>query len=267
MQQRQLIVSIDGDGFIYRTAYDGRWVGEVLFEQVLTQYPFRFCASFIAGEHQFYPGEFNLELARRILALDNVDAASHSWSHPHDWREPVDLELEIGESVRYINRHFLPSGKAADVFLWTGKCNPQSDALAMASSLGLWNLNGGNPAFAWSGNRNSPQFHQRALSDWDLMGMVGLYSEARSIDKNPKVYPLLAGHPGNLGGFKDAIGYFESHPDRPVHVYFHWYSAVRRDSLSALLEVLDWCRSRDLEAVSVASHLASIAPDPGPTSE
>jgi len=264
MQQRQLIVSIDGDGFIYRTAYDDRWVGEVLMERVLTQYPFRFCASFIAGEHQLYPDEFNLDLARRILALDNVDAASHSWSHPKNWSEPVDLQLEIGESVRYINQHFLPPGKTADVFLWTGKSNPQSDALAMTETLGLWNLNGGNRAYAWSGNRNAPHFHQRALSDWDLMGMGSLLAEAKSIDKHARVYPILAGHPGDLSGFRNVIQCFESHPDRPVHVYFHWYAAVREDSLSALLEVLDWCRTQDLEAVSVATYLASIAPVPEP---
>ena len=257
---RQLIISIDGDGFIYRTAFDGKLVGEVMFERVLTQYPFRFCASFIAGEHQLYPNEFDLSLARRILELDNVDAASHSWSHPHDWREPVDLELEIGKSVSYINQHFLSPGKTADVFLWTGKCNPGPDALAMTSKLGLWNLNGGDAGDAWSGESAAPHFHHRAPSDWEMMGMSQLLREAASRDKIVHVYPLILNHPGNLGGFKGVIDYFESHPDSPVHVYIHWYTAVRQDSLSALMDVLEWCKSQDLVAISVADYLASVAP-------
>jgi len=47
-----------------------------MFEKVLTHHPFRFCASLIAGEHQLYPRAFNIDLARRILALENVDAAA-----------------------------------------------------------------------------------------------------------------------------------------------------------------------------------------------
>lgn len=257
---RQLIISIDGDGFIYRTAFDGRMVGEVIFEQVLTQYPFRFCASFIAGEHQLYPAEFDLDLARGILALGNVDAASHSWSHPANWREPVDLDLEIGQSVNYINEHFLSAGKTTDVFLWTGKSNPGPDALAMVSRLGLWNLNGGDASRAWSGHWAAPHYHQRAPSDWDMMGMGDVLAKARYTGADVKVYPILLNHPGDLGAFKGVTEYFEAHPAIPVHVYFHWYAAVRQDSLAALIHVLDWCRSQDLVAISVADYLASVAP-------
>ena len=46
---RQLFINIDGDGFIYLSNHDRRLVGERMYEKALTQHPFRFCASLIAG--------------------------------------------------------------------------------------------------------------------------------------------------------------------------------------------------------------------------
>ncbi len=71
------MVTIDGDGFIYRTNFDGRRVGEVIYDEILVNYPIPFCASVVAGDHEVYPGEFDLALARKIFALPNIEAASH----------------------------------------------------------------------------------------------------------------------------------------------------------------------------------------------
>lgn len=259
---RQLIISIDGDGFIYRTAYDGRYVGEVIYEKILTRYPFRFCASFIAGENEYYADEFDLDLARKILRLENVDAASHSWSHPHDWTKPVDLEQEIVKSVHYMNKNFLPPGKTTDTFLWTGMCNPTRDALEMTSQSGLWNMNGGAKNAAFSGTPTAPHFHSRANADWVWMDMPALRAECETRGESFNVYPLLLNYPGDLGGFKGVIDYFKNQPDCPVHIFFHWYAAVRQDSLAALINVLDWCLTQDLEPVSIPHYLAGVAPEP-----
>ena len=97
-RKRELLITIDGDGFIFRDRVGDRAVGELILEEVLTQYPFKFTASFIAGEMGTYRDSFDLDLAARILALENVEAASHSWSHPHDWASAgVDAELRFDD--------------------------------------------------------------------------------------------------------------------------------------------------------------------------
>jgi hypothetical protein len=256
---RQLIVTIDGDGFIYRTAFDGRRVGEVFYEQVLTRYPFRFCASFIAGETEAYRDEFDIDLARRILALPNVDAASHSWSHPSDWALPVDLDQEIEGSVRHMEVHFLAPGKRVTTFLWTGRCNPAPAAIRAAERAGLCHLNGGDAALSHSIRDGAVHYHARAPQDWALMGVGEKMRAAKAV----RVYPFLRDCPLDLGGFANVISLFEAHPQRPVHVAIHWYSAVRRDSLDALGKVLDWCAASDLVSVSVPQYIETVRHDAG----
>ena len=249
--KRQLIVSIDGDGFIYRTAFNGSLVGEVIRDEIIARYPFRFCTSVIAGEAEYYASEFDMETARSIFALPNVDAASHSWSHPHDWSSSVDLEQEVTRSVDFINDKLLPAGKAVETFLWTGMCNPSPSAIAHSNALKIDNLNGGNFAVPYSGPGDSRQYHARARSDWHWMGMEKLLASAKS----PSVYSLFRDYPGDLGGFRQVKTFFESHREIPVHVYFHWYSGVREDSLAALIDVLDWCMTQDLQPLSVRDYI------------
>lgn len=249
---RPLLITIDGDGFIYRTAYDGRRVRQVIYDEILTRYPFQFCASVIAGESGTCTEEFDVDLARKIFALPNISAASHSWGHPHDWRKAgVDLEREIGDSTRYINEELLQPGKQVTTFLWTGLCNPDERCLGTVASHDLSNLNGGNPGDSFTRIGDHKHFHSRAPNDWTLMDL-----EERIIKQSRgPVYPYLKSFKGNLGSCDRVIDYFTYHPARPVHLYFHWYSAVRRDSLAALVRVLDWCRAQCLQSVSIEQYI------------
>ena len=96
----------------------------------------------------------------------------------------------------------------------------------------------------------------RADNDWTYMDLERLIVRAGA----GPVYDFLRGHPGRLDGFHKVIGFFAAHPELPIHVYFHWYSAVRRDSLDALKEVLDWCARQDCRPVFASEYIDTLGP-------
>jgi len=166
-ERRPLVVTIDGDGFIYNHRESGHAVGELIRDRILRAYPCEFTASFIAHELEEYRSRFDIALAREILALANVEAASHSWSHPHDWIAPgVDAGREIVDSVRYLEAQLLTPGKRVQMFLWSGLCNPTEDHLRLAESLGIGNLNGGDPLLPYTFVGGRRHYHSRAWNDW-----------------------------------------------------------------------------------------------------
>jgi hypothetical protein len=254
---RPVLVTIDGDGFIYRSRELGRPVGEVLLEEILTVYPFKFTASVIAGELERSATGFDADLAARIFALDNVQAASHSWSHPNDWRSGrVDLGLEIRRSVGVIESRLLGEGKRVEAFLWTGRCNPTPQALRAVTELGIANLNGGPKRKPFRRVGGFRQYSSRAPNDWDLMELERLVMRAGG--GSTSVARFLETYPGSLDGYRRVIGFFEKHPRLPIHVYFHWYSGVRRDSLDALKEVLSWCERQGGPSLWVSEYVARV---------
>jgi hypothetical protein len=250
-----LLITIDGDGFIYRDRDTDRPVGALILEEVLTRYPFKFSASFIAGEMLQYADSFDADLAARILALENVEAASHSWSHPHDWESAaVDTETEVVRSVRFIEDALLRDGKRVKTFFWTGQSNPSAAALRAVARLGIGNLNGGDPTRAYEEKGGHRHYMSRAANDWTYMDLERLIVQAKA----GPVYDFLKSHPGRLDGFRKVIEFFAAHPELPIHVYFHWYSAVRRDSLDALKEVLDWCVQQNCRPVFASEYIETL---------
>jgi len=251
--RRQLFITIDGDGFIYRHRTSGRPVGELIHDHVLTAYPFEFTASFIAEDLERYRDRFDVELARTILALDNVEAASHSWSHPGDWTTPeVDLEHEIIDSVRFLEQRLLPTDQRVELFFWTGRCNPTEEALRIVDGLGIGNLNGGDMQSAFTTVGQHRHYHSRAWNDWTGMDLARCHAGGGTAET------FLPTAPGSLDGFARVTEFFEAHPSLPVHVYFHWYSGVREDSLDALRRVLDWCLAHDLDSVPASQYVAAL---------
>ncbi len=256
-KKRVIFISIDGDGFIYKTNYNNRYVGEVFLEEIIKKYPFLFTASVSVGDIFKYPQEFNTNLIKKIFSLENVEAASHSWSHPHDWRSPdVDIKHEIFDSVDFINKYLLPPPKKVKIFLWTGLCNPTQECLSMVKHLGIENLNGfgdKNKAFIKMGN----QFHFISKTDMDFTYM-GLENLRKRLNTN-KYYDILYSYKGQLEGLKKIVEYYKFNSHLPVHLWIHWYSAVRQDSLDALKYVLDWCLTQSLQPVFASEYVKIIA--------
>src|SRR4029079_18958875 len=94
------------------------------------------------------------ELARANYALPNVEAGSHSYTHPLDWQKrtrrlspahaPHSVETETAGSVRYMEERLLPAGKRVRLFQWSGSTRVTEDAIAILDRLGVPNINGGD---------------------------------------------------------------------------------------------------------------------------
>ena len=129
--RRLLLIHIDGDGFPSLAEFPGKlYAGEVFYRDVLLKYRLPTTVSIIEGEigaKGLYPHltkRFE-KTARAMFALDHVELASHSYSHPLVWREfvvsgpdrpgdynldipnyvygPESLAREIKGSINYIN--------------------------------------------------------------------------------------------------------------------------------------------------------------------
>ena len=99
-----------------------------------------------------------------IFQLENVEAASHTYSHPFKWRidnlaitpaadfyqaskVPVNYLYETEGSLRFIEHNLLPSNKKAHTLLWSGGCHPDERPLKILAHYKRLNFNGGDPIY------------------------------------------------------------------------------------------------------------------------
>ncbi len=246
---------IDGDGFIEPCdRRNGRIAAEELRDEVLSRYDLPFSASVIEGEisgHGAYPeGAGRYEAAAvSIFRLPNVEAASHSFSHPFYWGIKTDVSLykdhnlpikgyvfdprrEIFGSRDYINS-LLPEGKSVKTFFWTGNCLPAESTIRLVKEAGLLNLNGGGATITDS----QPWLSRVMPAFLDRHGAAQVYAPM----ENDNVYNEGWHFP--FYRFIQVLQTLEltEKPRRlkPVDIYFHYFSASKQASLSALRRVFD----------------------------
>ena len=272
---RRLFYShIDGDGFASVAEFKGHPLcAELVRDRVLKVFPFPVTVSVIEADIRGLAEGVDKEadaiakIARDIYALPNVQAASHSFSHPYIWepRDPnpgiytepslamkvepkfpgLDLTREIRGSVDYINKSLLPAGKRCELFLWSGNCRPGPSAIRMVRELGMENLNGGNTIIS----RMYPGIAGIAprTMEWD--------GELQVNASNQNEFMYANGFNGPFyGGFADVIDTFErtETPRRvkPVNAYYHFYSATYLSSMRALEKIYRWAAEQKLHSVT-----------------
>lgn len=282
---------IDGDGFRHKSAVErGKTSAEVTMERVLKKYPLPITVSVIESEMRALVEDQKAEeapslvaIAREMFALPNVQAASHTYSHPFYWlaggrtdhlyperalklRPPhaisdVDYEREVVGSINYINETLLPPGKKCELILWSGDCRPPPAALAAARKIGVENMNGGDanisrkhPTVTRVSGRGAP---------WDGEWQVYACGENENIYLDGSNLEEAGGSTLD-GGFIHNIDAFQrmGSPRRlkPVNIYYHFYSADRPAPMNALTAVYDWSMQQPLIAVT-ATEYAKIARD------
>ena len=172
---RAFFSHIDGDGFASLSNLKRDMTcAAVVRDEILKSYPLPVTVSIVEANTRAV--EVGLEVkdkplyeeqAREIFALPNVQAASHSYSHPYSWIKDdpdsvglyatenlilhgsenyaaIDYEREIAGSTSYIERELLPDGKKVEIMLWSGNCRPPAEALAIVRRMGIENMNGGD---------------------------------------------------------------------------------------------------------------------------
>ena len=247
---RRVFITIDGDGFGWQSK-DGKMAGEIFLNEIITKYPFMFTVSVIAKDI-INSHDKTFDLAKKIFSLKNIEPASHSWNHPRSWsNQNIDLNQEINKPIKYIDSYLLPKDKKVKIFLWTGRCNPNQKTLARVSKLNVLNLNGNRIFAPYVKKGKYKHFMSRSYPDWHYMNLKNIWSNGDSL-------LALMTYEGKLDGYKKIIDYFEENPSQPVHLWLHWYSAVREDSLDAIKTVLNWCLKQNFNPVFASEYINSL---------
>ncbi|WP_353662218.1 endo alpha-1,4 polygalactosaminidase [Hydrogenimonas sp. SS33] len=275
--RRLLFTHIDGDAFIDRVEWDqSRFASEVIRDEILARYPIPHSVSIVEGEiapYGLYPAiSKKMEaIARSIYRLPNVEAATHTFSHPFVWgaidekgdlplkyRLPIEnyhfsVDREIEGSLAYINTKLLPpyKPKAKTVF-WSGDCLPTEKILDYVYRHDLLNINGGDT------------YITKAHPWLSLVSPYGIrkgpYWQIYCGEQNENLY-TNEWH-GPFWGFKNAIQTYEmtDYPKRfkPIDIYYHFYSGSKRASLNALKTVFDWAMKQDVMPIYTTEFIPKV---------
>ncbi|MET0962081.1 MAG: endo alpha-1,4 polygalactosaminidase [Noviherbaspirillum sp.] len=271
--RRMLMVHVDGDGFASRAELPGApYASEVMEKQFIDRYRLPSTVSVIEGELSasgMYPQASKaLEaIARRIYAQPQVEAASHSYSHPFNWAAALkdtgprnrlnlpgytlNLAREVRGSMDYVNR-LLPAGKTASVFLWSGDCVPPAEAIAETARAGFLNMNGGDTTST------------RSTNSWTAIAAQGIRKEGwyqvYAPHQNENVY--TNDWTGPFYGFERVIETFEltgaPHRFKPIDIYYHVYSASKPASIAALHRVYQWADAQPTSRVFGSQYIRKV---------
>ncbi len=152
---------------------------------------------------------------------------------------PFDLKKEITGAVDFINS-LAPEGKKVKLVQWSGDTDPYEEALRLTREAGLLNINGGDSRF----DDEYPSYASVA----PLGLRVGKEWQIYSSNSNENTYTKL--WTDRFFGFrylKTTVNNTET-PWRvaPFNIYFHTYSGEREASLNALLENLNFARTKEI---------------------
>lgn len=254
---------IDGDGLRNGSkVFADQSCAEAMYEQIFLKYKLPIASSVIVGDILLTGDKKRgqlVETLRKMYELPNVNAASHGWSHPAEWKEHTPMvklrgyeyspENEIGKSIEYINEHFVPKDKKTNIFFWTGDCEPDYEALKYVHENNLRNINGGDTRF----DRMFPSYTYVA----PLFRMVEGLTQTLASNANEYVY--TDNWTGPFYGFKYVIQTFENTEKpmriRPIDVYYHFYSMEYDPSAKALNDVYTFVLTQDIFPVFAGDYI------------
>jgi len=275
--KRVAFAHIDGDGFAGYTEIDKHKVcAEIIMERIFERYDFPNSASVIAGEINpaVKGSKDNVDMARTMYEMKNVETASHSYTHPFAWSAELreskeykddfvigqyevpgykfDARYEIVGSCDYITENLAPAQKPCKILLWSGMCEPTESQVAIADKAGILNMNGGDTVF--DARRNS------------YFGVSPLY---KPLGSRHQIYTGQANENiltnlwnGPYFGFRNIVDTMKrtGSPRRimPIDIYYHFYSGEKFASLKALEDVYEWALSQDTARVFASSYIKMV---------
>jgi hypothetical protein len=274
---------IDGDGWRNRTEVmpyrkDGKLSSEVVWRELIHPYPdLPVTVAPIAGDldPKWRGSGEMLDLARRILAEPQVEAGTHTYTHPLKWEfyskydrsqeplapltaageiingprayadRPFDVNHEIGGSSEFINR-LLPKGKKVQVVQWSGNTQAFEEVIAASRKAGLANINGGDSRY----DAEYPSLIWVA----PLGRRVGTQLQVYSSSSNENTYTSL--WTNRFFGYRlveNTINRTEK-PRRlkPFNLYYHMYTGEKHAALHALKHGLERARNSELAPVETS---------------
>ena len=276
---RILYSHIDGDGFRNQSVVEtGKRSAEIIRDQVIKAYPVPITFSIIEAEIRGRligqkPGEEQTlkEIARSIFALPNVQAGSHSYTHPFFWDESdrtaaayeghnlvlseayreakVNVRREIDGSVKFINEELLPPGKKVSMFLWSGNCRATPEAIRLTRELGIENMNGGETLIS-ARFPSVTSVSPRGIS-WG--GEFQIYAANQNENEFNDNWqgPFYGGYIHTIETFKRT-----ETPRRlkPMNIYFHLFCGDYPDATKVLRQVYEFALSQPVHALTAFQY-------------
>lgn len=266
---------IDGDALPSWAELPGRRLGaEVIAEEIIVPYDLPHTISVVEAEMTSIPAYADrrtkmIETMRELFAMDNVESASHTFSHPFRWqlidagadsgrynlRLPgyqFDLEREIVGSIRYIDSNLMPPDKKTRVFLWSGDAIPSKEALDIIAKYGLLNMNGGLTVIS----KARPSVAAISANT----RMVGDHIQVYAPIMNENVY--TNDWTGPFDGFRDVLQTLDmtEHPRRikPINVYYHFYIGTKAASLRSLKEIYQWTDKQEIHPIFSSEYIKKV---------
>ncbi len=263
---RLAFLHVDGDGFSTISKID-HWhlSAELLRSRVLSRFSLPFSVSVIAAEvdSAYLGSQQTVRAARQIFALPNVEPASHSFSHPLDWRRGIvsfdsipgyrfDPEQEIHGSMSYIERELLLGRQPVSLFFWSGACNPTADQIRRVEQHGWLQINGGGGFL----DPDRPSVTAFAPP----YAFVG--DQIRINARLSNEFELTNGWRGPYDGFKKLVASLEftNQKERliPADIYFHHYIMEWKDGWESLRYVLRWVEHQDWTFVYTSQYVRMV---------
>ena len=272
--KRLLFTHIDGDGMMNYVEFNPElFSGNIILEKILKVYKIPHSVSVIGAEiapNGLYPklSPKLLDIAQQMYALENVEPASHTFTHPFFWGKvkngklPAKYRLkpkgytfsyhaELDGALEYIEQRLHPK-RAAKTIFWSGDCAPREDALAYLYKHKLLNINGGYTTI----NNTQPW-----LSLVSPLGLArGEYYQIYTGAQNENVY--TNDWLGPFWGFKRVVQTFKrtNSPRRlkPIDIYYHLYSGSKTASVNALRYVFDWSIKQDVMPIFTSEYIPKV---------
>jgi len=277
--KRLLFTHIDGDGIMNRVEGDSeKFSGEVILEDILKKYKIPHSVSVIGAEidkEGLYPklSEKLTSIAKDMYALDNVEGATHTFTHPFKWGKIIDdhldkkyrlkvknynfsLKRELSDTLEHINRDLLSKEKAkrhpARTVFWSGDCMPRENALSYVYEHNILNINGGDTTIT----KSNPWLSYIAPLGVRRGDYYQIYTGAQN--ENVFTNEWL----GPFWGFKKVVQTFEmtNSPRRlkPIDIYYHLYSGSKMASMRALHYVFDWALKQDTMPIYTSEYIPKV---------
>lgn len=272
--KRMSYIHIDGDGVLSLSEIaTGKICGEVALEKIFKKYKLKTGVSFIANEiDEVYQGTATAQqVASDTFALDYIEAASHTYSHPFSWERGIvafstnknaidadwqgikakqevggilNLKFEIQRSMEYLSQ-YLPKNKKLEVIYYSGDCVPTKQQLQYLKEHNIMAFNGGDSYYDHHFNSLA---YVTALGR-DVDGLKHIYSS----NANENTYTDLWND--RYWGFARVKETWENtgYPKRlkPVNLYYHFYSLAKLGAFRALDSLYQYLDKNRNEFVSV----------------
>ena len=270
---RLLFTHIDGDGIMnYVESNPELFSGDMILEKILKPYKIPHSVSVIGAEIMpwgLYPeiSKKLIEISKKMYALENVEGATHTFTHPFIWGEikngdldkeyrlkvkkyDFSLDYEIKGQLDYINKNLLQNTKQkANTVFWSGDCAPPKFVLENIYSYDILNINGGDTIIS----NSNPWLALVAPLGLERGDYYQIYTGAQN--ENVFTNDWL----GPFWGFKRVVQTFKltNSPRRfkPIDVYYHLYSGSKTASLNALKYIFDWAIKQDVMPIFTSEYI------------